>query len=72
METVELIPAFAWICNRCGHLNHGDLIAAGDGNTDEHGRRLMLCPERVLCSACDSRFEVDAGEMDPEAGDMEG
>ena len=68
MPTVELLPAFRWICPECGRDQYEDAIRAeltaedrADMGAEDAGE-LLAAPEVVRCRQCALEFETENDE----------
>lgn len=68
MQSVEMLPAFSWICDNCGQNNFTSAVVAEFSEEemqelrDEHGVQpweageFLQKPDEVQCSKCARRF----------------
>ena len=71
METIELLPAFEWICEECGKNNYVSAIKSEDPDlikrfrehfdiSEDKEAELLMQPTKVTCEHCSVSFDVEA------------
>lgn len=70
-KTVEIFPAFTWVCPNCGHKSFDDLVVAEltpdekreiaiDHDIDsQEFPELLAAPESVECPRCYDTYQTD-------------